>query len=59
MRSRAELRRPTRVERELSERADQSSVDLLRATTMTSHAMLAELVEWRVAAALREPDLGH
>ena len=59
VRSRAELRRLARVEHELSERADQSSVDLLRATTMTSHAMLAELVEWRVAAALREPDLGH
>jgi hypothetical protein len=59
VRSRAELQRLVRVERELAERADRSSADLLRATSMTSHAMLAELVEWRVAAALREPDLGH
>lgn len=58
VRSRAELRRLTRVDLELSERSDQSSVDLVRATTMTSHAMLADVVEWRVAAALREPDLG-
>jgi hypothetical protein len=59
VRGRAEIQRLVRVERELSERADRSSADLLRATSMTSHAMLAELVEWRVAAALREPDLGH
>ena len=58
VRGRAELQRLMRVDRELSERSDQASVDLLRATTMTSHAMLAELVEWRVAAALRKPELG-
>jgi hypothetical protein len=58
VRGRAELQRLMRVDRELSEQSDQSSVDLLRATTMTSHAMLAELVEWRVAAALRKPELG-
>lgn len=58
VRSRAEMQRLTRVDRELSEQSDQSSVDLLRATSMTSHAMLAELVEWRVAAALRKPELG-
>jgi hypothetical protein len=58
VRSRAELQRLMRVDRELSEQSDQSSVDLLRATSMTSHAMLAELVEWRVAAALRKPELG-
>jgi hypothetical protein len=59
VRARAELQRLIAVDRELSEHADQSSVDLVRAASMTSHAMLAELVEWRVAAALREPDLGH
>jgi hypothetical protein len=58
VRGRAELQRLMRVDRELSEQSDQSSVDLLRATTLTSHAMLAELVEWRVAAALRQPELG-
>lgn len=58
VRGRAELQRLMRVDRELSEQSDQSSVDLLRATTMTSHAMLAELVEWRIAAALRKPELG-
>jgi len=58
VRSRAELQRLMRVDRELSEQSDRSSVDLVRATAMTSHAMLAELVEWRVAAALRQPELG-
>ncbi len=58
VRSRAELQRLMRVDRELSEQSDRASVDLVRATAMTSHAMLAELVEWRVAAALRQPELG-
>ncbi|MGQ0537689.1 MAG: hypothetical protein ACT4R6_01975, partial [Gemmatimonadaceae bacterium] len=59
VRARAEVQRLTRVEGELKDAADRSSVDLLRAATMTSHLMFAELVEWRVAAALREPDLSH
>lgn len=59
LRGRAELQRLVVVDRELSERADQASMDLIRAASMTSHAMLAELVEWRVAAAQRTPDLGH
>jgi hypothetical protein len=59
LRSRAELQRLTLVDEELSAQPDQPSAELVRAAAMTSHAMLAELVEWRIAATQREPELGH
>jgi len=46
LRSQNELQRLLLVNDELRARPDASGLDLLRATSLTSESMLAELAEW-------------
>lgn len=53
LRSQRELQRLLQVDGELRARPEPSGLDLLRATSLTSESMLAELAEWRQDTASR------
>ncbi|MBV6521893.1 MAG: hypothetical protein MNPFHGCM_02037 [Gemmatimonadaceae bacterium] len=53
IRSEGELQRLTQLDTEIRAEPDPSGIDLLRATSLTSESMLAELAEWRQDTASR------